>query len=94
VTFSNNRCTHTAGATGLTTSPSVVINTWRLSLVGNQVRADFSSIVSFDLSFFVVTVIPPYMTAVGNVTSGTWIVPASYGRKPSPLASFNQINAP
>lgn len=102
VMLSNNRCVQAVGKVPDQPRPAATVHVMgrRLSVVGNQIRADDPRLPS--LSFFPDTLIPPifvpvllgYLTAVGNVSSGAWLPPLPEEIRPTPVDDFNHISVP
>jgi hypothetical protein len=83
ITFSNNRCEHTG--VPIQESPlfgTVALNGADLSVLGNQIRADQRSFLSFNFANVI------RLTAMGNITSGLWTNTAT---RPAPKENFNFI---
>ncbi len=82
LSFSNNRCAHTPVVGQRPGSTVQLTAQRRVGLVGNMIRAIDGTVPSL-------TITGPFVSAVGNITTGPWSVTGNV--VPTPFAQFNQV---
>ena len=82
LSFSNNRCAHTPVVGQPPVSTVQLTGQRRVGLVGNMIRAIDGAVPSL-------TITSPFVSAVGNITTGAWSVSGTV--LPTPFAQFNQV---